>query len=70
MIKINTSPIIRLYFIVLFSRWFIESALTFIVSTVALFIIPDVLSSPAKWLTHEGHLLAQVRMEEDVHGLE
>ncbi|KAG9317520.1 hypothetical protein JVU11DRAFT_1726 [Chiua virens] len=36
----------------------------------AFFIIPDFPSSPARWLTREEHLLAQVRMEEDICGLE
>ncbi|KAN0097392.1 Major facilitator superfamily domain containing protein [Tylopilus felleus] len=53
-------------------RWlfFVEGALTLVISTVALFIIPDFPSSPASWLTHEEHLLARLRMEEDLRDLE
>ncbi|KAF8558924.1 MFS general substrate transporter [Imleria badia] len=53
-------------------RWlfFTEGALTLIISAVALFIIPDFPSSPARWLTREEHLLAYLRMEEDSRGLE
>ncbi|KAI9574615.1 MFS general substrate transporter [Boletus coccyginus] len=52
-------------------RWlfFIEGALTIIISIVALFVIPDFPSSPANWLTPEEHLLARVRLEEDLRGL-
>lgn len=56
----------------LFSRWlfFVEGVLTLVISIFALFILPDYPSSPANWLTHEEHLLARLRMEEDAHGLE
>ncbi|KIJ70006.1 hypothetical protein HYDPIDRAFT_104680 [Hydnomerulius pinastri MD-312] len=53
-------------------RWlfFVEGGLTVVVATTALFMIPDFPSTPAIWLTSEEQLLAKVRMEEDVRGLE
>lgn len=67
--KVHISPNIVAY---LSSRWlfFTEGALTLVISAAAFFIIPDFPSSPASWLTHEEHLLARLRMEEDLRGLE
>ncbi|KAF9226508.1 MFS general substrate transporter [Gyrodon lividus] len=53
-------------------RWlfFVEGSLTVLLATTALYIIPDFPSTPASWLTPEEQLLAKIRMEEDLYGIE
>ncbi|KAF9236336.1 MFS general substrate transporter [Melanogaster broomeanus] len=48
-------------------RWLflLEGSVTIIIAIFAIFTIPDYPSSPVSWLTHEEHLLALRRVEED-----